>query len=244
MRIALLVTCLADTLAPSAGRATVQVLERLGHEVVFPEEQTCCGQMHVNSGYAEDAVPLARRLVRIFSDPGFDAVVCPSASCAGTVLEQYPQLAALAGDERLAAAVDALAPRVHELSTFLVRELGVEDLGARFPHRVAYHPTCHSLRGIGVGDAPARLLGGVEALELVELPEADACCGFGGTFAVKNADTSAAMMADKIGAVLDSGAEVCTAVDSSCLLQIGGGLSRRGSEVRTVHLAEILASRG
>lgn len=244
MRVALMVTCLADTLAPSAGKATVEVLERLGHEVVFPEEQTCCGQMHVNSGYLDDAVPLARRMVRVLSDPGFDAVVCPSASCAGTVVEQYPILAAEAEDERLAAAVDELSPRLHELSTFLVRELGLVDVGAQFPHRVAYHPTCHSLRGLEVGDAPIRLLGGVEGLDLVELPGASSCCGFGGTFAVKNADTSAAMLADKADAILGSGAEVCTAVDSSCLLQIGGGLSRRGGRVRTMHLAEILASRG
>ncbi|MGH2939591.1 MAG: (Fe-S)-binding protein [Solirubrobacterales bacterium] len=243
MRLALLVTCLVDTLAPRAGQATAEVLEHLGHEVVFPEEQTCCGQMHVNSGYPKDAVLLARRLVRIFSDPSFDAVVCPSASCAGTVLDQYPRLAELAGDERLADEVAALSPRIHELSTFLVRRLGIEDVGACFRHRVAYHPTCHSLRGLAVGDAPLRLLGGVRGLELVELAKADACCGFGGTFAVKNADTSAAMLADKTDAVIAGGADICTAVDSSCLLQIGGGLSRRASAVRTMHLAEILASR-
>jgi L-lactate dehydrogenase complex protein LldE len=243
MRLALLVTCLADTLAPRAGQATVEVLEHLGHEVVFPEEQTCCGQMHVNSGYSEDALFLARRMVRIFSDPSFDAIVCPSASCTGTILEQYPRLAELAGDGRLADEMAGLSPRVHELSTFIVNRLGIENVGACFRGRVAYHPTCHSLRGLQVGDAPLRLLAGVRELELVEFAEADTCCGFGGTFAVKNAATSAAMLADKADAVIAGGADVCTAVDSSCLLQIGGGLSRRGSRVRTMHLAEILASR-
>jgi L-lactate dehydrogenase complex protein LldE len=242
MRIALFISCLADTLAPAAGRATVAVLERLGHEIVFPEEQTCCGQMHVNTGYATEAVPLARRFVRVFGGCEADAIVCPSASCAGTVIEQYPRLAELAGDDRLAAEAGELAPRVHELSEFLVGTLGVEDVGATFPHRVAYHPTCHSLRGLRIGDAPRRLLEGVREIELVELPEAETCCGFGGTFAVKNADTSAAMLADKVRALLDVGAEVCTAVDSSCLLQIGGGLSRQRTGVRTMHLAEILAS--
>lgn len=243
MRVALLVTCLADTLAPAAGRATVRVLERLGHEVAFPEAQTCCGQMHANSGYAAEAVPLARRLVRIFNDPAYDAVVCPSASCAGMVLEHYPRLAHQAGDERLARETAELAPRLHELSTFLTETLGVEDVGASFPHRVAYHPTCHSLRGLRVGEAPLKLLSRVRDIELVELPRADACCGFGGTFAVKNADTSTAMLADKTRAVLDTGAEVCAALDSSCLMQIGGGLSRQRAGVRTMHLAEILASR-
>jgi L-lactate dehydrogenase complex protein LldE len=243
MRVALFISCVADTVAPAAGRATVAVLERLGHEVVFPEEQTCCGQMHVNTGYAAEAVPLARRFVRVFGACEAEAIVCPSASCAGTVLEQYPRLAALAGDERLAAEARELAPRVRELSEFLVGTLGVEDVGATFPHRVAYHPTCHSLRGLRVGDAPRRLLERVREIDLVELPEAETCCGFGGTFAVKNADTSAAMLADKVRALLDVGAEVCTAVDASCLLQIGGGLSRQRTGVRTVHLAEILASR-
>jgi L-lactate dehydrogenase complex protein LldE len=229
-------------LAPRAGRATVEILERLGHEVVFPVEQTCCGQMHINSGYAEEALPLARRLVRIFNDSSFDAVVCPSASCVGTMLEQYPRVARIAGDERLAEEVRALAPRVYELSQFLVERLGVEDVGGTFPHRVAYHPTCHSLRGIHVGDAPLRLLRRVAGLELVDLPAAATCCGFGGTFAVKNADTSVAMLTDKVRSLLEANVEVCTAVDSSCLLQIGGGLSRQRAGIRTLHLAEILAA--
>ncbi len=222
MRIALFVTCLGDTLFPDAGRATVQVLERLGHEVVFPEEQTCCGQMHLNSGYAREARKLGRRFTEIFG--AFDAVVSPSSSCVGTVRET------LAMDN------------VFELSELLVQRLGVEDVGASFQGRVAYHSTCHSLRVTRVGDAPLRLLRSVRELELVELPRADECCGFGGTFAIKNAETSSAMLADKCAAIESTGAQVCTAVDNSCLLHIGGGLARRSSPVRTVHLAEILAS--
>ena len=228
MRIALFVTCIGDTLFPEAAKATVQILERLGHEVVFPEEQTCCGQMHLNSGYRDEAAKLARRFLDVFAD--CDVVVSPSSSCVGTVRELYPEL------------VGATHPDVYELSELLVRKLGVTDVGATFPHRVAYHPTCHSLRVTRVGAAPLTLLRSVEGLELVELPRADECCGFGGTFSVKNADTSSAMLADKCASVVASGAEVCTAVDSSCLLQIGGGLSRAGTGVRTLHLAEILAS--
>jgi L-lactate dehydrogenase complex protein LldE len=242
VRIALFVTCLNDTLAPAAAVATVTVLERLGHEVVFPEAQTCCGQMHANTGYQREAVPLARRFVHVFGDPSFDAIVSPSASCVGMVHDQYPRLAELAEDEELAARVRAVAPRVFELSEFLVGELGVDDVGAVFPHRVTYHPTCHGLRGLKLGDAPLRLLRNVRDIELVELDDATICCGFGGTFAIKNADTSAAMLTDKLRAVLDTGAEVCTAGDSSCLLHIGGGLSRQRAGVRTMHLAEILAA--
>ncbi|HEY7207747.1 MAG TPA: (Fe-S)-binding protein [Gaiellaceae bacterium] len=231
MLIALFVTCVGDTLFPEAGRATVEVLERLGHEVAFPAEQTCCGQMHVNSGYREEGARLARRFVEVFD--GYELVVAPSSSCVGTVRELYP---GLLGEK------PPLLERVLELSELLVHRLGVEDVGASFPHRVAYHPTCHSLRVTRVGDAPVRLLRHVRGLELVEQARADECCGFGGTFALKNADTSSAMLADKCACIEESGAEVCTALDGSCLLQIGGGLSRRGSPVRTVHLAEILAS--
>ncbi|HEY6763050.1 MAG TPA: (Fe-S)-binding protein [Baekduia sp.] len=242
MRVALFITCLADTLFPDVGRATVAVLERLGHEVVFPLEQTCCGQMHANSGYRREAVPLVRRFVRAFGEAGADAVVCPSGSCAAMVRDQYRGLAAESGDAALIGAVESLVPRVFELSEFLVGELGVEDVGAWYPHRVTYHPTCHSLRLLRVGDAPLRLLRAVRGIELVELGEAETCCGFGGTFAVKNADTSTAMLEDKMRAVRDTGADVCTAVDGSCLMHIGGGLSRARAGVRTVHLAEILAA--
>ena len=231
MRVALFVTCLGDTLFPQTGKAVVDVLERLGHEVVFPREQTCCGQLHANSGYRDEARALARRFARVFGE--YEAVVAPSSSCVGMVREIYPDLDPALGE---------LGSRVFELSELLVRRLGVEDVGASFPHRVTYHPTCHSLRVTHVGDAPLRLLRAVRGLELVELPDAEECCGFGGTFAVKNPDVSAAMGADKARHIEESGAgAVCTA-DNSCLMHIGGTLSRRGSAVRPVHIAEILAS--
>jgi L-lactate dehydrogenase complex protein LldE len=222
VRIALFATCIGDTLFPEACRATVRVLERLGHEVVFPAEQTCCGQMHLSSGYADEAAKLGRRFVEIFG--AYETVVSPSSSCVGTVRELYG------------------LDNVLELSELLVSKLGVEDVGASFAGRVTYHPTCHSLRVTRVGEAPLRLLRNVRGVELVELPRDDECCGFGGTFSIKNADTSSAMLADKCDAVESTGADVCTALDGSCLLQIGGGLSRRGAGVRTLHLAEILAS--
>ncbi len=228
MKIALFATCVGDTLFPEAARATVTVLERLGHEVVFPEDQTCCGQMHLNSGYRDDARKLARRFLDVFAE--YDVVVSPSSSCVGTVRELYPEL------------VGSTHPEVYELSELLVRKLGVTDVGATFPHRVTYHPTCHSLRVTKVGEAPMTLLRHVRGIQLVELPRADECCGFGGTFSVKNADTSSAMLADKCSSIVATGADTCTAVDGSCLMQIGGGLTRAGTSVRTLHLAEILAS--
>ncbi|HEY1617717.1 MAG TPA: (Fe-S)-binding protein [Streptosporangiaceae bacterium] len=240
MRISLFVTCLADTLFPQAGIATVTLLERLGHEVDFPAGQTCCGQMHVNTGYQRDALPLIRRYARVFGDA--EVIVAPSGSCAGSVRHQHAMVARRLGDAGLASAAEAVAARTYELSELLTDVLGVEDVGAYYPHRVTYHPTCHSLRVLGVGDRPLRLLRRVAGLELAELPEATACCGFGGTFAMKNAATSAAMLADKMGGVLSTGAEVCTAGDASCLMHIGGGLSRLDASVRTVHLAEILAA--
>ena len=242
MRIGLFITCVADTLFPQAGRATVEVLERLGHTVQFPRQQTCCGQMHANSGYDAESLDMVRRFARVFGNGQYDAVVSPSGSCAAMVRHQYGRLAALAGDSELETTVAQLTPRVFELSEFLVGELGVEDVGAAFPHRVTYHPTCHSLRLLEVGDAPWRLLSAVREIDLVRLPEAESCCGFGGTFAVKNADTSAAMLADKTRAILDTGAEVCAALDCSCLMHIGGGLHRQRAGVRTMHVAEILAT--
>ena len=224
MRVSLFVTCFNDTLFPQTGRATVRLLERLGCEVDFPLEQTCCGQMHMNSGYAREGAALARRFGRVFA--GAEVVVTPSASCAGMLRHQL---------------VEAEGPPVYELSEFLVDFLRVEDVGAYFPHRVTFHPTCHALRELEVGDRPFRLLRAVRGIELVELPEARECCGFGGTFAVKNAAVSAAMLADKVRGVLDTGAEVVCAADNSCLMHIGGGLSRQRTGVRAMHLAEVLA---
>lgn len=241
MHVGLFLTCYTDTLFPQTGRATVRLLERLGHTVDFPLEQTCCGQAHVNTGYQQEVVPLVRRFVDVFEP--YEAVVAPSASCVGLVHDLYPHLAGtVAGDARLAARVAALAPRVHELSMFLTDVLGVTDVGAYFPHRVTYHSTCHSLRHLRVGDRPLRLLRAVKGVDLVALDRADECCGFGGTFAVKNPDTSMAMLSDKVRHVLDTRAEVLVAADRSCLMHVGGALSRQRSGVRTMHLAEVLAA--
>ena len=245
MRIALFVTCLGDVLYPNVGKATVAVLERLGHEVVFPTDQTCCGQMHTNTGYARNATGLVRHHVEVFEGAlahGCEAIVAPSGSCVGSVRHQHADVARRAGDRPLAKRAEAVAAQTFELSELLVDVLGVEDVGASYPHRVTYHPTCHSLRMLHVGDKPLRLLRQVRDLDLVELPAADSCCGFGGTFALKNADTSTAMLADKMRAVLDTEAEVVTAGVASCLMHIGGRLSRLEAWVRPVHLAEILAS--
>ncbi len=240
MRISLFITCFNDTLFPNTGKAVVRLLERLGHTVEFPMEQTCCGQMHYNTGYQREAIPLVRHFVDVFGES--EVVVSPSASCVGMVHEMYLHAAKLAGDESLAKAVEAIRPKVWELTQFLVEKLGIENVGAYFPHRVTFHPTCHSLRILKVGDAPLRLLKNVRGIDLVELPRAEECCGFGGTFAVKNADTSMAMLGDKIRCVLDTRAEYCTAADNSCLMQIGGGLHRQRAGVNAVHMAEILAS--
>lgn len=227
-RVALFPTCLTDTLFPDTARAVVRLLERLGCAVAFPMDATCCGQMHYNTGYRDHALPLAEAMASAFR--GYDAVIAPSGSCVGMVREVHPEL------------LGRSAVSMYELSEFLVDVLGVTDVGAYFPHRVTYHPTCHSLRLLGVGERPLKLLESVRGLELVELDEAESCCGFGGTFAVKNADTSTAMLTDKMWNVLGTGAEFVTAGDNSCLMHIGGGLSRLRSGVRAVHLAEILAS--
>ena len=239
-RVALFITCFNDTMFPQTGRAMVALLERLGVTVDFPLEQTCCGQMHFNTGYAQETIPLVRRFVDVFGDS--EVVVSPSASCVSMVREYYGRVAQLAGDDGLARAVAELTPRVVELTEFLVDGLGREDVGAFFPRRVTYHPTCHGLRMLHLGDRPLRLLRAVRGIEVVDLPESEQCCGFGGTFAVKNADTSIAMLTDKVRAILDTGAEVCVAADNSCLLHIGGALSRQRAGVRTMHIAEVLAA--
>lgn len=242
MKIALVATCLADALFPDVAKATVTVLERLGHRVVFPLAQTCCGQMHGNTGYLLEAVPVVRHHVQTFSGADFDVAVAPSGSCVGSIRHQQAMVARRAGDTALAEAATELAARTYELSELLVDVLGVTDVGAYYPHRVTYHPTCHSMRMLHVGDKPLSLLRAVQGLDLVELPGADQCCGFGGTFSLKNSDTSEAMLDDKIKNVLLTDAGVCTAGDSSCLMHIGGGASRQKAGFGTVHLAQILAS--
>ena len=240
VRVALFATCLVDTLAPQVAHATATLLQRLGHEIEVPPEQSCCGQMHINTGYRREAVPIIANHVRAFA--GAEAIIAPSASCVASIRHQQADVARRAQEHSLADAVADLADRTYELSQFLVDVLGVTDVGAYFPHRVTYHPTCHALRLLQVGDRPVQLLRAVRGLDLVELPEAVQCCGFGGTFAVKNAETSTAMLTDKMANVLATRAEVCTAGDASCLMHIGGGLSRLRAGTRTLHLAEILAS--
>jgi L-lactate dehydrogenase complex protein LldE len=235
-QVALFVTCLVDQLYPQVGQAAVRVLERAGCGVVFPEAQTCCGQAVFNDGFQDDARRLAAGLLDALG--GAEAVVAPSGSCVAMVREWYPRL--LRDDPVLGPRAEALARRTYELSEFLVRVLGVSDVGARFPAAVAYHASCHGLRGLGLREEPARLLAAVRDLRLVPLPGAEECCGFGGFFSVKFADLSGAMLAAKLDAIESSGADVVTATDVSCLMHIGGGLARRGSRVRTMHLAELL----
>lgn len=240
MRVGLFITCLVDGLFPDVGDAMVQLLRRLDVDVDVPLTQTCCGQMHINSGYGSLALPLIKNQVRAFG--GYDAIVAPSASCVGSVRHQYEQVARDRGDGRLVNDVRELSKRTYELSEFVVDVLGVTDVGAYFPHRVTYHPTCHSLRVLHTADRSMRLLKAVDGIDLVALSQAESCCGFGGTFSIKNADVSGAMLGDKVARVKESGARFVTAADSSCLMHIGGGLTRVGDSARSIHLAEVLAS--
>jgi L-lactate dehydrogenase complex protein LldE len=240
VRVALFITCVNDGFFPETPRAVVQVLERLGHEVVFPTEQTCCGQMHLNAGYRREGLQLARRFFQVFD--GYDAIVSPSASCVGTVRELYRDSAHAEGDSALEGDLVEISKRVYEFSEFLTDIIGVTDVGASFSHRVAYHPTCHSLRVLGRGEAPKTLLENVKGLELVTIPQEDGCCGFGGLFSMKNAETSVAIGEDKLAAIRTTGAEVLCALDNSCLTHLGGLASRDHAGLRVMHLAEILAS--
>jgi len=240
MRVSLFITCYNDLLFPATGIAVVNVLERLGHTVDFRPEQTCCGQMHYNTGYQLETVPLVRKFVETFADS--ELICSPSASCVAMIRDHYVKAAEMVDDSKLANQAAEIIQRVFEFTEFLTNQLGVEDVGAYYPHRVTYHPSCHSLRLLRVGDAPLRLLRKVGGIDLVELPNNEECCGFGGTFAVKNAETSSAMLADKVRCVLNTGAEICTAADNSCLMHIFGSLHRQKTGVKTVHIAQILAS--
>jgi L-lactate dehydrogenase complex protein LldE len=263
MKIALFATCIVDAMYPRVAQATVQILERLGHEVVFPAGQACCGQMHLNSGYFREALPVVENHVRTFEagfDSGdYDVAVAPSGSCVASVKHQHAMVARWAlergekrADPTLEARAEAVGERTYELSQLLTDVLGVTDaaaqLGSYLPGTITYHPSCHGMRLLRLGDRPLSLLRTVEALDVVALPEADQCCGFGGTFSIKNADVSSAMLADKVANICGTGAGACAGGDVSCLMLIGGGLSREGrtttagAPVRTVHLAEVLAS--
>ena len=240
MLISLFITCYNDTLFPNTGKAVVTLLERLGHQVEFRSAQTCCGQMHYNTGYQREALPIMLQFLKVFR--GAEVICIPSASCVAMIRDHYPKMAAETCDPEIIAEVTGLLPRIFEFSELLIDKLGVIDVGAFFPHQVTLHTSCHSLRSLQVGEKPAILLKAVRSLNLVELSDSDQCCGFGGTFAVKNADVSSAMLSDKTRCILDTGAEICTAGDNSCLMHIGGGLSRQNTGVRCLHLAEILAS--
>jgi L-lactate dehydrogenase complex protein LldE len=239
--VQLFATCLVEALAPEAGLAVVRLLERLGIAVEFPPDQTCCGQPAFNSGAWDDARALARHTLDVLARSPAPVVV-PSGSCAGMLVRHYPAL--FAGDPVYEPLAREVAGRTYEFSQYLVEVLGVEDLGAAARGRVAFMPTCHLTRELGVREAPVRLLARVGGIERVALPAADECCGFGGLFAVRESPISGAMLARRLDAIAASGAELVTACDVSCLLHVAGGLRRRGSPVRVCHLAELLAGGG
>jgi len=218
----------------------VKVLERLGHTVRFAHEQSCCGQMHYNTGYHRQALPMMKHFLEVFEEA--ETICIPSSSCVAMIRDHYPKMAACCDDPSIAGKVANLLPRVFEFSELLVDKLNIVDVGAFYPHSVTLHPSCHSLRSLQVGDKPERLLRGVRGLTLTDLPNSDTCCGFGGTFAIKNAEVSVAILSEKIQSVLSTQAEVCTALDNSCLMHIGGALSRQRTGVKCLHLAEILAA--
>ena len=240
MRASLFITCYNDTLFPETGRAVVRLLERLGVELEFHPGQTCCGQMHANTGFRAEAFSQAKRLVRLYQDT--ETIVVPSSSCVAMMRDQYPGLIDELGNESLRKDFAALLPRIYELSEFLIDRLGVEDVGAWFPYRVTFHASCHGVRALHLGDRPYRLLAKVRSLQLAPLPNVDRCCGFGGTFSVKNAEVSSAMLAVKLQDIVSTGAEYCTALDNSCLMHLGGAMHRQYAGMKTLHLAQILAS--
>ena len=242
-RASLLVTCLIDQLFPEVGVSVVNLLRRLGVEVDFPSDQTCCGQPLFNAGFKSDAKELAARTIEVFSKrdeshaPSY--VVVPSGSCASLVRVVYAEM--FEDDPGLQSAAVELASRTYELSEFIVEVLGVTDVGANAPGaRIAYHPSCHLLRELGVREAPRSLISNVERASEAELQQPETCCGFGGTFSIKNSEISTAMLNDKLDDIAASGANTVTACDMSCLMHIGGGLSRRGMEVKPVHIAQLL----
>jgi L-lactate dehydrogenase complex protein LldE len=245
--VALFATCVNDVMFPSTPKAVVTLLERLGCTVEFPFAQTCCGQMFTNTGYFKEGLATVRAYAKAFD--GYDYIVAPSGSCVGAVRHQHEMLAERSGDTGLLEAVRRVVPNTYDISEFLVDVLQVTDVGAFFPHRVTYHPTCHSLRVAKVGDKPLRLLQAVKGLEYVPLPAdevglptGEECCGFGGTFSLKNPDLSVALVTEKARNIMATGAEYVVAGDNACLLNIGGLLRRDKAPVQAIHLAEILAS--
>ncbi|MBA3937369.1 MAG: (Fe-S)-binding protein [Planctomycetes bacterium] len=236
MRISLFIPCFVDQMSPRTGVAVVEVLERLGHEVLYPEGQTCCGQPAFNSGFCDQARCVAEHFLDTFADA--EHVVVPSGSCAAMVKVFYPEL--FQGTKR-AAEAKALGERTWEFSQFLVEKLGVGDVGASFAGKVTFHDGCHGLRELGVHAAPRTLLRHVRGLELVEMGEARTCCGFGGTFAVKFPEISTAMAQVKCNSIIDCGAHTVVSNDPSCLMQIRGYFDKHGNTLPCLHLAEVLA---
>lgn len=239
MKVALFVTCLVDQLCPSVGESTVKVLRRAGCEVSFDDRQTCCGQPAFNTGYRIEARRLAERFIKIFEESGTDAIVSPSGSCTAMV-KHFHELFPNDSDWRHRA--EAIAEKTHELTYFLVNILKVENLGAKGSGRVTWHDACHGLRDLGVKDQPRILLKNVDGIEFVEMQNADVCCGFGGTFSVKYPEISAGILDNKIEAIEKAEVGAVASCDASCLMQIGGRLSRLGSKIRPLHIAEILAT--
>jgi L-lactate dehydrogenase complex protein LldE len=237
MKASVMITCLGDLLFPDVGVAMVRLLRRLGVDVDFPEGQTCCGMPLFNSGYHAEAAQVAARTVKLFE--ASEHVVAPSGSCAWMVRTEYPGL--LKHDPALRAAAERLAAKTRELSQFLVAVLGVERVQSSFRGKVTYHDSCHLLRGLGESAAPRKLLRAVEGVELIELPGADQCCGFGGSFSVRLPEVSTAILGKKLDSVESTGADCLVACDAGCLMQMGGGLTRRNSRVKAVHLAQLLA---
>ena len=240
MRVSLFVTCLVDQLWSSIGTSCVEVLRRAGCEVEFDERQTCCGQPAFNTGYRDEARQVARRFIEIFEQSTADAIVSPSGSCAAMV-HHFPELFSEDPDWR--ARAEAVASRTHELSSFLIRVLGVDDVGAAWEGKLTWHDACHGLRDLKIKNEPRSLIRKVRGAELIELENAEACCGFGGTFSVKYPEISVAILDQKIEAIERSGVHAVVSGDASCLMQIGGRLSRKGSGVKVMHLAELLNHR-
>ena len=236
-RVALFITCLGDQFFPEVGECVVKILHRLGVEVTFDPRQTCCGQPAFNTGYRQEAREVAAGVLDLFDDT--DYIVAPSGSCTSMIRVFYPEL--FQGDADKLARVARLRTRLFEFSEFLVKILKVEDLGASFPHRVAYHDSCHLLRELHIEDEPRRLLRAVRNVEIVELQDNQLCCGFGGTFSVKFPEVSVAMGEDKLRAAAAAGAEYLVANDSGCLMHLAGLIHRHGLPLKTLHLAEVLA---
>ena len=241
MRVSLFITCLVDQMFPDVGEAMVVTLRRLGVEVGFNDAQTCCGQVAFNTGYRPETRAMAEHFLQVFENDPADFIVAPSGSCTAMVRNFYSELFHGPDDSEWRERLDRVRPRLREFSEFIVNELGTEDVGARFPARVTYHDACHLLRELGISDQPRRLIRAVREVDFVEMAAPDTCCGFGGTFSVKYGEISNAILHEKLARIEASGVEYVVANDSSCLMQIAGGLSRAGSPVKTMHLAELLA---